>query len=76
MAALRSDTQQRAVARWRLAMSFWEVHAARRCLRRWRLYSQLVHLGEEEDERALLLGRCFQWWRGMALHYRRCVRDA
>jgi hypothetical protein len=52
-------------------MSFWEVHAARRCLRRWRLYARLARLGEQEDEAARRLGRAFSWWRGMALHYRR-----
>jgi len=67
----RSDPEQRAVARWRLAMSFWEVHAARRCWRRWRLYAQLMKLGEEEDEASRLTARAFQWWRGMALHYRK-----
>jgi hypothetical protein len=68
----RSDSQQRAVARWRVAMSFWEVHAARRCARRWRLYARLMRRGDEEAEESGLLARAFAWWRGMAAHYRRC----
>lgn len=52
-------------------MSFWEVHSARRALRRWRLYARVVRLGEEEDETGRLLERAFNWWRGMAQHYRR-----
>jgi hypothetical protein len=52
-------------------MSFWEVHAARRCLRRWRLYVRLARLGGEEAAGAALLGCAFQWWRGLAAHYRR-----
>jgi hypothetical protein len=52
-------------------MSFWEVHAARRCLRRWRLYGRLAGLGREEDGVDATLSAAFRWWRGMALHYRR-----
>lgn len=52
-------------------MSFWEVHAARRCTRRWRLYARLLRMGEAEDEATALLARAFGWWRAMALHYRR-----
>ena len=54
-------------------MSFWEVHAARRRLRAWRLHVRLQRLGDAQDADARLLAACFAWWRAMAAHYRRAA---
>lgn len=64
------DVQDRAIAAWRLAASFWEVHLARRCLRRWRRRAARASANASTSQRRWLLLCCFRWWLSMARHYR------
>jgi hypothetical protein len=52
-------------------MSFWEVHCAWRCFRRWRQWAALAAEETSASRRHWLLLCSFRWWMSMAKHYRK-----
>jgi hypothetical protein len=50
-------------------MSFWEVHAAWRCLQRWRRWAVLTARESSASRRRWLLLCTLRWWRAMTAHY-------
>eukprot|EP00775_Hariotina_reticulata_P009297 gene9297-9462_t len=65
------DAQAAAEQRWRLALSFWEVHLVWRCFRRWQFWAELVAEDTNSRHNQWLLLCSFKWWLGMVQHYRR-----
>lgn len=65
------DLQAAAEHRWRLAMSFWEVHCVWRCFQRWRSWAALSAEDSSATYRRWLLLCSFKWWIAMVRHYRR-----
>eukprot|EP00879_Flechtneria_rotunda_P030398 GHRR01033026.1.p1 GENE.GHRR01033026.1~~GHRR01033026.1.p1 ORF type:complete len:401 (+),score=131.22 GHRR01033026.1:2106-3308(+) len=63
--------QALAERRWRLAMSFWEVHTVWRCFKRWQRWAALAADDSSASYQHWLLLCSFQWWMSMVRHYRR-----
>jgi hypothetical protein len=55
-----------------LALSFWEVHTARRCLAWWQQLSAAAAQASNQHRKQWLLLCSFEWWRRMTRHYQRC----
>ncbi|KAF8062705.1 aldo-keto reductase 2 [Scenedesmus sp. PABB004] len=64
------DALAAAEHRWRLAMSFWEVHAAWRCFACWRRHAADAAVSRGAGDQRWLLLHAFSWWQSMARHYR------
>lgn len=58
---------------WMLALSFWEVHTAWRCLAWWQRQAAAAAEASNRHRRHWLLLCSFQWWSRMTQHYRRWV---
>ena len=64
------DGREKAIIQWQLAMSFWEVHVARRCFHRWRQRAARLAARSSAGKRRWLLLCSFRWWLSMTRHYK------
>ncbi|KAF5836739.1 hypothetical protein DUNSADRAFT_5527 [Dunaliella salina] len=65
-------TREEAIENWRIAVAFWEVHTARRCLRQWAAHRYLVMEAAVQFWQGTNLRDSFNHWRKVASHLKIC----